>query len=74
MSAIAQLIDADRLAFQVAPDNRVEPGKLIAFLGLLLCYALWIWVPAQLIAVCGRILLAGFGQRQRKADETAAKS
>ena len=52
-----RLISGDQLGIRWSNDNRLELGNLIAFVLLLFCYLLWLYVPVTLIWVCSRSLL-----------------
>jgi len=71
VDAIAEIIGADKLTFVAGPGDPVEPGRLVAFICLLLCYALWAYIPIQLIATCGKVLLYGLRRKNKKAPGDA---
>ncbi|MCP4194807.1 MAG: hypothetical protein GY768_29740 [Planctomycetaceae bacterium] len=55
---IGDMIVADSLTLQLQGDAPLQLGPLIAFFLLIVLYLVWLYVPATLITVCGRILLA----------------
>ncbi|HUG70954.1 MAG TPA: hypothetical protein VMM76_24610 [Pirellulaceae bacterium] len=74
LNQVAEMIQADKLSFSPQPDDRIEPGRLVAFFCLLLVYALWAWLPLQIVYVCGRVLLTGFSQPKRSDPAIEARN
>jgi len=56
---IGEMIASDALTLQLSGEVApLQFGPLVAFFLLIFLYLVWLYVPATLISVCGRILLA----------------
>ena len=64
VAGVAELISAEKLTFNYDAEQSLEFGNLVAFLLLLFCYILWLYVPATLISVCARILLGTMAKKK----------
>ena len=53
---IGEMIAADQLTLQFGDTTPL--GPLLAFLLMIVLYLVWLYVPAKLITICSRILLA----------------
>lgn len=63
VAAIGELIQGEELIIAWDKENPTPMGDLIAFILLLVCYLIWLYVPATIISVSGRILLNSVRQR-----------
>jgi hypothetical protein len=63
VAAIGELIDGENLVIAWDEENPTPLGNLIAFILLLVCYLIWLYVPATIISVSGRVLLSSVRQR-----------
>lgn len=57
VKSVAEMIDADKLTIEYQPGKILQPGRALALLLLGLGHLAWAWIPVQVIATTGRVLL-----------------
>jgi hypothetical protein len=64
VKSIAEMISADQMVFK-QDEQMFRVGDALAFVLLLGCYLLWLYVPATIISVCSRVLLGSYFARRK---------
>lgn len=55
---VARMVESDKMKIEYEPNKTFEPGRALALVLLGIGYLVWSWIPIQIVAVTGRVLLS----------------